>query len=116
MVWHRIQADRCRGRAYQPTFVPRHVVRSWLGVGCVGLLGTTPWSMGLAVGLTIAMGQQQRCLHPPAGAVALLGVLLQAKPGFVLVPMLLGSVLLTLMAVLFSRLVQSGEPYPHHWF
>lgn len=172
MVWHRIQADRCRGRAYQPTFVPRHVVRSWLGgllaitalamistwshyplvvapfgastvllfghpssplaqprnivlgntvaavvsVGCVGLLGTTPWSMGLAVGLTIAMGQQLRCLHPPAGAVALLGVLLQAKAGFVLVPMLVGSVLLTLLAVLFSHLDRSGEPYPHHWF
>lgn len=31
--------------------------------------------MGLAVGVTIALGQPLRCLHPPAGAVALLGVL-----------------------------------------
>lgn len=171
MVWHRIQADRRRGRAYQPRFAPRSSVSSWLGgllaitalalistwshyplvvapfgastvllfghpssplaqprnivlgntiaallsVLCVALLGATPWSMGLAVGLAIAVGQQLRCLHPPAGAVALLGVLLRAKPAFVLVPMLTGSLLLTLMAVLFSRLNPTAEPYPHHW-
>jgi CBS-domain-containing membrane protein len=44
----------------------------------------------MAVGLTIALGQQLRCLHPPAGAVAL-------------------------MAVLFSRLRPGIDAYPHHW-
>jgi CBS-domain-containing membrane protein len=42
------------------------------------------------MGLTIALGQVMGCLHPPAGAVALLGVL-------------------------FSRLHGAAEPYPHHW-
>jgi CBS-domain-containing membrane protein len=171
MVWRRIQAERSRGRAYQPRFAARDVVISWLGgllaitalavisawshyplvvapfgastvllfgypssplaqprniilgntlaamvsVACVTLIGTAPWSMGLAMGLTIALGQQLRCLHPPAGAVALLGVLLKARPGFVLMPMLAGSLLLTLLAVLFSRLHRAKEPYPHHW-
>jgi len=104
-----------------PLAQPRNIVlgnllASIMAVLCVALLGVSPLSMGLAVGLTIALGQMTRCLHPPAGAVALLGVLLGAKPSFVLFPMLLGSLLLTLMAVLFSRLVQSPEPYPHHWF
>jgi CBS-domain-containing membrane protein len=71
--------------------------------------------MGLAVGITIALGQALRCLHPPAGAVALLGVLLHARPAFVLMPVLIGSLLLTAMAVLFSRLQGQAEPYPHHW-
>ena len=171
MVWRRIQAERSRGRAYQPRFAARDVVLSWLGgllaitalagistwshyplvvapfgastvllfgypcsplaqprnivlgntlaamlsVACVTALGTAPWSMGLAVGLTIALSQQLRCLHPPAGAVALLGVLVKAQPGFVLMPMLAGSLLLTLLAALFSRLHQANEPYPHHW-
>jgi hypothetical protein len=37
-------------------------------------------------------------------------------PAFVLVPVLSGSVLLTLMAVAFSRLRPAAEPYRHHWF
>jgi CBS-domain-containing membrane protein len=72
--------------------------------------------MGLAVGLTIALGQQLRCLHPPAGAPALLGVLLQARPGLVLILMLAGSLVLTAIAVLFHRLKLADAPYPHHWF
>lgn len=43
-------------------------------------------------------------------------MLLKARPAFVLMPMLTGSLLLTLMAVLFSRLLQRSEPYPHHGF
>lgn len=108
------------GYPSSPLAQPRNIVlgntlAAIVSVGCVATLGATPWAMGLAVGLTIALGQQLRCLHPPAGAVALLGVLLKAQPGFVFSPMLVGSVLLTLMAVLFSRFHQVGEPYPHHW-
>jgi len=47
--------------------------------------------------------------------VALLGVLLAARPGFVLMPVLIGSLLLTAMAVLFSRLQGRAGPYPEHW-
>ena len=92
-----------------------NTVAAVVSVACVGLLGHVPWVMGLAVGGTIALGQLLRCLHPPAGAIALLDVLLQAKPGFALVPVLSGSVLLTLMAVAFSCLRPAADPYPHHW-
>ena len=171
MVVRRLQADRQRGRSYQPRFARSHVLASWVGgvlaitalglistwshyplvvapfgastvllfghpqsplaqprnivlgntagalisVACVAALGQAPWVMGLAVGLTIALGQLLRCLHPPAGAVALLGVLLGARPAFVVVPVLVGSVLLVLLAVLLSRLIPQGDPYPHHW-
>lgn len=112
------------GYPSSPLAQPRNIVlgnvlAAAVSVLCVATLGRSPLAMGLAVGLavglTIALGQMLRCLHPPAGAVALLGVLLQARAGFVLMPMLAGSLSLTLMAVLFSRLQRSGEPYPHHW-
>jgi CBS-domain-containing membrane protein len=86
-----------------------------IAVACVALLGPTPLAMGLAVGLAIAAGQLLRCLHPPAGAVALLGVLLGAHPLFVLTPVLSGSLLLVLIAVLFHRMVPATGAYPHHW-
>ena len=52
---------------------------------------------------------------PPAGAVALLGGLLKARMGFVLVLILSGSLLLVGLAVLFKRLRNPLVAYPHHW-
>jgi CBS-domain-containing membrane protein len=171
MVWRHLQAERMRGRAFQPHFRHGEVLGGWLGgalaitglglisawshyplvvapfgastvllfgapssplaqprnivlgntvaalvsVVCVAGLGDGPWVMGLAVGVSIALGQVLRCLHPPAGAVALLGVLLNARADFVLMPILCGSLLLVLMAVVFSRMQRSAAPYPHHW-
>lgn len=108
------------GHRQSPLAQPRNIVLgntlgAVVSVVCVALLGTAPWVMGLAVGITIALGQLMRCLHPPAGAVALLGVLLRAKPDFVVMPVLLGSLLLTAMAAGFSRLGADAKPYPHHW-
>ena len=108
------------GHPRSPLAQPRNIVLgntvgAVVSVICVATLGTAPWVMVLAVGLTIALGQTLRCLHPPAGAVALLGVLLHARPAFVAMPVLVGSLLLTLMAAVFSRLQADAEPYPHHW-
>lgn len=108
------------GAPSSPLAQPRNIVvgntvAALVSVVCVTSLGDGPWVMGLAVGLSIVLGQVLRCLHPPAGAVALLGVLLKARPVFVLMPILIGSVLLVLMAVLFNRLQRSEIHYPHHW-
>jgi CBS-domain-containing membrane protein len=171
MLWRLLQAERQRGRAFQPTFHGGEILASWLGglvaiaslglissaahqpllvapfgastvllfghpssplaqprnivlgnvlgalvsVVCVALLGSSIWVMGLAVGLTIAFGQRLRCLHPPAGAVALLGVLLKVGPGFALNPVLVGSLVLVLIALAYHRLRPSSGAYPHHW-
>lgn len=108
------------GHPSSPLAQPRNLVLgntlgALVSVACVATLGGEPWVMGLAVGLTIALGQALRCLHPPAGAVALLGVLLRAKPMFVVMPILSGSLLLLALAVVFSRLRGDREPYPQHW-
>jgi CBS-domain-containing membrane protein len=47
-----------------------------IGVGLVALLGQGPLVLALAVALTILLGKQLRCLHPPAGGMAFLVVLL----------------------------------------
>jgi CBS-domain-containing membrane protein len=108
------------GHPDSPLAQPRNIVlgnglAAVLSVACVAWLGQAPWVMGLAVGATIGLSQRLRCLHPPAGAVALLGVLLRVKPSFVLTPILTGSLLLVLMAVVYHRLRPGSGPYPHHW-
>ncbi len=108
------------GHPTSPLAQPRNIVAgntlaALVSVVCVAGLGQSPWAMGLAVGVTIGLGQRLRCLHPPSGAVALLGVLLGAHPSFVLTPILVGSLLLVAMAALFSRQAPWTAAYPQHW-
>jgi CBS-domain-containing membrane protein len=108
------------GHPNSPMAQPRNIVlgntlAALVNSACVAWLGHTFWVMGLAVGLTITLGQLFRCLHPPSGGVALLGVLLKVNPGFVVNPVLVGSILLVLMAVLYHRFRPSTTIYPHHW-
>lgn len=84
--------------AQPPNIVLGNTLGAAVSVSCVATLGTAPWVMGLAV-----------------GAVALLGVLLKARPVFIVLPVLAGSLLLTGLAATFSRLGGDAEPYPHHW-
>ncbi|MCP9836155.1 HPP family protein [Cyanobium sp. N.Huapi 1H5] len=108
------------GHPRSPLAQPRNIV---LGNGLGGLIAilvvgcgwSGAWGVALAVGLTIVVGQRGRCLHPPAGGVAFLGVFLKAGAGFVLFPVLSGSVLLVLLAWLFSRGVRGASVYPAHW-
>ena len=69
---------------------------------------------GIAVG-TIAIDQPFRCLHPPAGVVALLGVLIKASPIFIFIPVLSGSLILLGIALGFHRFQEREQSYPLHW-
>ena len=108
------------GAPNSPLAQPRNLVLGNLlgavsAVTFVAFLGTSPLVSGFAVASAIALGQRFRCLHPPAGAVALLGVLSKASPLFVLLPVLSGSLLLLLIAVVFHRISINKSDYPLHW-
>jgi CBS-domain-containing membrane protein len=108
------------GYPRSPLAQPRNVVLGntlggGIGVGLVALLGQGPLVLALAVALTILLGQQLRCLHPPAGGMAFLVVFLGVRWHFLLFPVLSGCLLLVLMAWAFSRLVPGAMRYPLHW-
>jgi len=108
------------GAPNSPLAQPRNLVFGNLlgaisAILCVFFLGTSPLASGIAVGLAIALGQAFRCLHPPAGAVALLGVLLKASPIFILIPVFSGSLILLGIAFTFHRLQNREQSYPFHW-
>ncbi|WP_159816585.1 HPP family protein [Cyanobium sp. Copco_Reservoir_LC18] len=108
------------GYPRSPLAQPRNVVLGntlggSLGVGLVSLLGQGPLVLALAVALTILLGQQLRCLHPPAGGMAFLAAFLGMSWPFLLFPVLIGSLLLVLLAWAFSRWVPGAMPYPLHW-
>lgn len=80
----------------------------------VNLFGSEPWVMALAVATAIKLMQLTKTLHPPGGAVALVGVMSHAKWEFLFTPVLTGSIVLLLCTVIFNNLMP-GRSYPQHW-
>ncbi len=93
-----------------------HVMAAAIGLTC-HMLPLAPWlGAGLAVFAAIAAMSLLRCLHPPAGGTAVLLAL--ATPAvaaqgwhFLIMPLGLNVVLLTLLALVYNRL--TGHAYPH---
>ncbi len=102
-----------------PLAQPRHLIGGHLLSSLVGLLvlllcGEAWWSYGLAVGLAIVVMQLTRTGHPPAGADPLVVMALQPDWTFLITPVLLGTLAVTLVAVLFNNL-SARSSYPSYW-
>ena len=82
-----------------------------VSVVMVFLFGSEPWVMALAVATAIKLMQLTKTLHPPGGAVALVGVMSNAEVSFIFTPVLLGSIVLLFCTVVFNNLMP-GRSYP----
>lgn len=90
-----------------------NVISAFIGVLIAHTLPLSALSAGLAVGGAIAVMSLLRCLHPPGGAAALVGLFAGASSSyaFPLLPVGANAVLLVASAWLYHRL--SGHAYPH---
>ncbi|CAM3986627.1 HPP family protein [Aeromonas bestiarum] len=91
-------------------------VSALMGVLSAQLIPEMALASGVAVMLAIAAMFLTRSLHPPGGAVALTAVIggegiRQLGVGYVLLPVLLNSLLLLMLALFYNRLL--GRRYPN---
>lgn len=91
-----------------------HILSTLVGFGVLYFLGNAWWAGALGVALALALMQQTRTLHAPAGANPL--VVLTADPSwvFLLTPVLLGSVSIVSVAWCVNNLRSKGS-YPKYW-
>ena len=87
-----------------------------VGITAARAVSDHGYAAALAVACTIALTSIFRCLHPPAGAVALTAVIggpavSNAGYRFALVPVLLNSLLLVAVGLIFNTLARRS--YPH---
>jgi CBS-domain-containing membrane protein len=99
-----------------PLAQPRNlIIGNFIGaivsVVVVFLFSSEPWVMALAVATAIKLMQLTKTLHPPGGAVALVGVMSEAEVDFILTPVLLGSIILLFCTIAFNNLMP-GRSYP----
>ncbi len=92
-----------------------HVISAFVGVLVYQLMGTTWLSVTLGVSLAILLMLLTRTVHPPGGATALTAILSGQGFMFILEPVLLGTVVLLVVALLVHR-CRGGDCYPTYWF
>lgn len=88
-----------------------HVLSALVGLIVLNGLGAGALACAVGVGLAIAVMQLTGTLHPPAGGNPLVVIATGAGWGFVLLPILCGTVFLCLAAWLYHRIL-SHRPYP----
>jgi CBS-domain-containing membrane protein len=96
-----------------------HVFSAFIGVTCARFIPSVPIAVGCAVGLTILMMHQLKCIHPPGGATALTAVIGGAPItnlgySFVWSPVLLNALSMVVVAIAFNFLF-SWRRYPAAW-
>lgn len=102
-----------------PLAQPRNLIFGNLVGGIVSLLmvylfGSEPWVMALSVATAIKVMQLTKTLHPPGGAVALVGVMSEADWTFLFTPVLAGSIILLFCTLAFNNIMPERS-YPRHW-
>jgi CBS-domain-containing membrane protein len=102
-----------------PLAQPRNLIFGNLIGGIVSVLmvylfGSEPWVMALSVATAIKLMQLTKTLHPPGGAVALVGVMSEADWTFLFTPVLVGSIILLFCTLIFNNIMPERS-YPRHW-
>ena len=91
-----------------------NLIGAIISVLMVTLFGSEPWVMALSVATAIKVMQLTKTLHPPGGAVALVGVLSNATWGFIMTPVLAGSIIFLFCTFAFNNMMPDRS-YPKHW-
>lgn len=108
------------GLPESPLAQPRNIVLGHLLTAVIGLLvvsymDVNSWTLGMAVGLAVALMILSQTTHPPAGANPLLIMLTGQGWEFLLIPVALGSVVIVIFALVYNRVI-CGKNYPLRWF
>ena len=92
-----------------------HLISSLIGVLAFQFFGDSLWVMVMAVVLTIGILLLTRTVHPPAGANPLIMIQAQANFSHIGLSVLLGVVIISAVAFVWSRLGVGKKKYPASW-
>lgn len=85
-----------------------HVVAATCGLLIHSVLPTAWWSLGIAVGLAMIGMASLRVIHPPAGGTPIAILLSHQGWDYLLMPVLVGSLVLSACALGYRRLVRNA--------
>jgi CBS-domain-containing membrane protein len=92
-----------------------HLISSFVGVVAFQLFGDALWVMVAAVAITIGILLLTRTVHPPAGANPLIMIQAHASFTHIWLTVLLGVVIISVVAFVWSRIWAGKKKYPVSW-
>ena len=97
-----------------------HLISTIVGLLIVKLCGPAPWAAAIAVGLAMVAMHLTGTFHPPAGIDPLVVVVNNMSWSFLVAPVFIGALLLTLFAFAWHNLVargaNRGDTWPIRWW
>ncbi|MBX3523471.1 MAG: HPP family protein [Xanthobacteraceae bacterium] len=97
-----------------------HLISALIGLAVLSILGSNEFAAALAVGLSIIAMHFTRTMHPPAGINPLIIVTSALPWSFLLMPVLLGTLLLTALAFVWhgieNHFVDHEGSWPASWW
>lgn len=102
--------------AAQPrALVGGHLVSTLVGLAMLAVFGRSEPAAAVAVGLAMVAMRASGTMHPPAAINPIIVVMETMKPGFLLIPVGLGAVLLSLYAFGWHNMARRGS-WPSRWW
>lgn len=80
-----------------------HLLTAFIGVFFVQYIGVTPLMLSIATGMAVSMMLITKTVHPPAGANPILIMLTGQSWGFLITPVLIGSITIVLVGMLVRK-------------
>ena len=83
-----------------------HILSALAGVFVFSILGSSFFSLGLAVGLAIFLMMSTKTVHPPAGANPIIAILGAKGISFILMPVAVGASFIVLFAIIYNKVLK----------
>ena len=83
-----------------------HILSAFAGVFVFSILGSSFFSLGLAVGLAIFLMMVTKTVHPPAGANPIIAILGAKGISFILMPVAIGASFIVLFAIIYNKVLK----------
>ena len=91
-----------------------HFISTLTGLFFYHFISPEWWSMALSLATALSLMQLLKVPHPPAGSNPFIVFLVGANWSFLLVPTLIGSILLVIVALFYNNL-SKDRSYPKYW-
>ena len=92
----------------------RHLVSILVGVIFNEVMGFSFYSLGLSVGVAIALMVYLKVMHPPAASNPLVALFMDLSYDFILFPVIIGTITIIFMSILINRIILKRK-YPTKW-
>ena len=92
-----------------------HLVSVLVGIIFNETIGFSFYSLGLSVGVAVALMVYLKVMHPPAASNPLVVLFTDVSYDFILSPVITGTIVIVLMSVFINKIILKRN-YPTKWF